>query len=464
MPTSNSTGEFIYTATSQGINPATNQPTTQPTSLSVAGNQIIPINDGSQGLQARISIQAFQNSSASFSSLAATFPNNIDLINTRAVEFIMSTGNSPNFSENINTANPSAFVVCVPFNSAFLTGFSFQFFGGYQPFGGGTPINFTVDVSVSRSMGGATWIQVGRLIISFTALSVPDGIRDGTLAYIPFNQYVNDNNNNQPIITTPTLVNNLTYNLTTAAHSPHFGGFSSALQPGDLVSVNMSGTSPMLSRVMQGYGTASLRGSLLFNTINNRPTNSTNNLFGSGPELIIASSGTIFNVSDINGRNDIILMDVRISGIGFSDTTLPAPTFENPYMITINISVRNDNNAQIYTNAMTIAICSWQTDVVVVPFDMPVRGSMFSREVNTGTFYYVESINPWFNSNHFTSADGFTRAATFSYPRIFQSLGQGPFTYEVWINTSVRPLRIFRGALATTNIEAIMCQLNWVGL
>jgi hypothetical protein len=133
-------------------------------------------------------------------------------------------------------------------------------------------------------------------------------------------------------------------------------------------------------------------------------------------------------------------------------------------MITINISVRNDNNVTIYTNAMTIAICGLQTDVVVVPFDMPVRGSMFSREVNSGTFYYVESINPWLNSNHFTSADGSTILQTFSYPRIFQSLGRGPFTYEVWINSRVRPLRIFRGGLATTNIEAIMCQLNWVGL
>jgi hypothetical protein len=291
MPTSNSEGDFIYTATSQGINPATNQPTTQPTSLSVAGNQIIPINDGSQGLHARISIQAFQNSSALFSSLAATFPNNIDLLNTRAVEFIMSTGNSPDFGDNINAVNPRPFVAFVPFNSAFLTGFSFQFFGGYQPFGVSTPTNFTVDVSVSRYIGGANWIQVGRLIISFTALSVPDGISDGTLAYIPFGQ---------PIITTPTLVNNLTYNLISATHSPFFGGFSSALQPGDLVSVGITGTSPMLSRVMPGFGIEGcLRGSLLFNTINNRPTNSTNNLFGSRPELIIAanSSATIFHIT-----------------------------------------------------------------------------------------------------------------------------------------------------------------------
>jgi hypothetical protein len=445
MPTSNSTGEFIYTATSQGIHPGTDEQLTQSTNLSVAGNQIIPINDGTQGLLARTSIQVVQRSSALFSSLAATFPNNIDVINTRLAEFIMSTGNSPNFSENINALNPFAFAAFVPFNSARLTGFSFQFFGGYQPFE--APVNFTVNVTVQRFNGvngDGNWTRVGLLSISFTALSVPGGILDGTLAYIPFNR----------IITTPTLANNLTYNLIIP------WGFTSALQPGDFVFVGITGNNPMLSRVMPGVGSASLKGSLLFNTVTYISTNPTNTLFGP-TELIIAanSSATVFNASNMNGRsNDIILMDVRISGIAINDT-LPPPTFANPHMITINITVRNVNNDSIYRNEMTIAICGMSTSAVVVPFDMPVRGSMYSREFETSNFYYVESINPWFNSNHFISIDRTLGLATFSYPRIIQCLGGGPFTYQVSINTNGRPIRIFNTGNIGTNI---MCQLNWV--
>ena len=427
-PTSNSNGAFDYTVSSQAINPVNGSVMTTPpgVSVNVGNNELVTSNFGV--FQSRVSMQAWQRSSTNFTRGSATFPN-IDLINTGLARAALSTPNPSNGI--VNTTSPFAsFSAFIPFNATPL-GFSFQFFGGYEP--NVATMNVAMNVNIMRQND-----QVGNLNITFTQNT---SSIDGTMIYIPFG--------GPSSIINPTFVNNLTYTGTLAL-----------VRPGDLVTVSINGVNGvnvnMRTRQRNaigggGFGVGgftpnwSLMGSLLFSDITSEiQTVSTSNNFTSGNNQVTvnaANATTLFQTTNINGDfapRDIMLIDFSIPNIVLTGAP---PTLENPHRITFTLQVSDNTSSSlinpvvtvVYSNTMTICLIRSNVDVVRIPFDMPLPGNPFSREV-PDSGYYIESLEPFFNPNYFAP-----NVTTFSYPRIYQTRGVMPFngfSCTVWVNSS----------------------------
>jgi hypothetical protein len=426
-PTSNSNGAFDYTVSSQAINPVNGSVMTTPPGVSVnvvGNNELVTSTFGV--FQSRVSMQAWQRSSTNFTRGSATFPN-IDLINTGQARAALSTPNPSNGI--VNTTSPFAsFSAFIPFNATLL-GFSFQFFGGYEP--NVATMNVAMNVNIMRQND-----QVGNLNITFTQNT---SSIDGTMIYIPFG----------PSIINPTFVNNLTYT-----------GTLVLVRPGDLVTVSINGVNGvnvnMRARQRNaigggGFGVGgftpnwSLMGSLLFSDITSEiQTVSTSNNFTSGNNQVTvnaANATTLFQTTNINGDfapRDIMLIDFSIPNIVLTGAP---PTLENPHRITFTLQVSDNTSSSlinpavtvVYSNTMTICLIRSNVDVVRIPFDMPLPGNAFSREA-PDSGYYIESLEPFFNPNYFAP-----NVTTFSYPRIYQTRGVMPFTgfsCTVWVNSS----------------------------
>lgn len=413
--TSNSTGAFDYNILSQEINPMNGNTTGRAgASVNVVNNELVT---QIANFQSRVSIQVFQRSSTIFTRGSATLPINIDLINTGRAMAI-STSPSPVGIGSTMTNELAPFNVWIPFNATPL-GFSFQFFGGYQR---DTTNNITVNVNIVRASAPRANLQ-----ITFTQNTSSISV-DGTMIYIPFGQSV---------ITNPTFVSNLTYT-----------GSLASVQPGDFVSVNITGANMMTrNRIFSfGLGTQlnrSLIGSLLFSdvTIGIQTIPSFNN-FVIDPTHVGASVSRqlYFNfIPDGLGvlTSDIMLIDFRIPNIFLTDVTdaLPAPTLENPHRITFTLVVQ-DGATQVYMNTMIICLISSNTNDLRIPFDMPLPGNALSREtaVSDNRWYYIESLEPDYNRHYLppTNSD----IVTFSYPRIYQSIRANRFSYSVSVNSS----------------------------
>jgi hypothetical protein len=422
----------MYTLTSQEIDPANGVATPTPgTDVTINANNEL-VTSTFFRFQSRVTIQAFQRSSTMYSNGSATFPR-IDLINSGSGVTSISTGNG-----NGATVTPGAsnvrFRAWVPFDASLL-GFSFQFFGGYTQQRTST---LTIEVFVNIFRGGLT--LPNSLTITFTQNPTNSDLLDGTMLYIPFSQNA---------IQTPTFVSNLTYT-----------GSLPTVQAGDFVNVRTNNVN-VLARSVNSIGSFggnnvsfidnwTMMGSLLFANVTSgilSNSSSSNNFFT--PPTIGASVNVNANTSTplFQGNNiiqvpqfaiwNMMLLDFRIPNIFLNDS-LPAPTNENPYMITFFLAVidTQNNNQTVYENRITIGIVSSSANAVVLPFDMPLPGNSLSREDarSNGRWYYIDSFMPSFNGNYFVqnSQDLYT----FSYPRI---PSQNGFVYQCHIMNGARP-------------------------
>jgi len=258
------------------------------------------------------------------------------------------------------------------------------------------------------------------------------------MLYIPFSQNT---------IQTPTFVSNLTYT-----------GSLVPVQAGDFVNVRTNNVNVLARSVnsfSSGFGGSvnfvsnwTMMGSLLFANMTSGFNPTASNNFFTPPSIgasvtVNANTSTIlFQGNNINqvpefAARNMMLLDFRIPNIFLNDS-LPAPTNENPYMITFLLSVidTQNGNQMVYENRITIGIVSSSANVVVLPFDMPLPGNSLSREDarSNGRWYYIESLVPSFNVNYFVqnSQDLYT----FSYPRIPTNNG---FAYQCNIVNGARP-------------------------
>jgi len=429
-PTSNSTGAFMYTLTSQEIDPSNGVATPTPgTEVTInANNQLIT--SPFFRFQSRVTIQAFQRSSTMYSNGSATFPI-IDLINSGHGITSLSTpnpvGGLASYGSNLR------FAAWIPFNASLL-GFSFQFFGGYGSPRTTTYTNVTVIVEIFR--GGLTLPNT--LTIQFTQNPTNSDVLDGTMLYIPFGQNT---------IQTPTFVSNLTYT-----------GSLVPVQVGDFVTVRANnvnvGTRAISS--LGGFGSGSnfgntwtMAGSLLFANVTSgiNPASSTT-VFTTPSVAVDANTNTfLFQVNNINQVPDfttrnMLLINFRIPNIFLNDS-LPAPTNVNPYIINFVVSVRDaaSSNQTVYENRITIGIVSSNATFVELPFDMPLPGNTLSREDvsggGNGRGYYIESLEPSFSPDYFVQHS--TDFNTFSYPRI---PSRSSFVYTVRVQNLARPFII----------------------
>jgi hypothetical protein len=424
-PTSNSTGAFIYTLTSQEIDPSNGVATPTPgTDVTINANNEL-VTSTFFRFQSRVTIQAFQRSSTVYTNGSATFPI-IDLINSGHGITSLSTpnpvGGLASYGSNLR------FAAWIPFNASLL-GFSFQFFGGYGNPRTTTYTNVAVIVEIFR--GGLTLPNT--LTIQFTQNPTNSDVLDGTMLYIPFGQNT---------IQTPTFVSNLTYT-----------GSLVPVQVGDFVTVRANNVN-VGTRAISSLGgisgrnfsnTWTMAGSLLFANVtsNINPASSTT-VFTTPSVAVDANTNTLlFQVDNINQvpdftTRDMLLINFRIPNIFLNDS-LPAPTNVNPYVINFVVSVRDSAaNVMVYENRITIGIVSSNANFVELPFDMPLPGRSLSREDvsggGNGRGYYIESLEPSFSPDYFVQNS--TDFNTFSYPRI---PSRSSFVYTVRVQNFARP-------------------------
>ena len=427
-PTSNSTGAFMYTLTSQEIDPSNGVATPTPgTEVTINANNELVTRTFFR-FQSRVTIQAFQRSSTVYTNGSATFPS-IDLINSGSGVTSLST---PNGGATAGLDNVR-FRAWVPFDASLL-GFSFQFFGGYTQQRIST---LTVEVFVNIFRRGATLPNT--LTITFTQNPTNSDLLDGTMLYIPFSQNA---------IQTPTFVSNLTYT-----------GSLPTVQAGDFVHVRTSNVN-VLARSVNSFGSGfggnvnfsniwTMMGSLLFANVTSglfSNSSTSNNFFtpptiGASVTVNANTSTSLFQGNNINQVPDfatwnMMLLEFRIPNIFLNDS-LPAPTNENPYMISFVVSVNDAaTNQTVYENRITIGITNSSANVVVLPFDMPLPGNSLSREDarSNGRGYYIESLVPSFNVNYFIQNSN--DLYTFSYPQI---PSRSSFVYRCTIANGARP-------------------------
>jgi hypothetical protein len=452
-PTSNSSGAFTYTVTSQSVNP----PTATAVSLSSIANNAFTAQN-IYNIHSRILINAWQRSSTIFTNGSAT--STIDYINTSQTFGAYSTSPSVIASlQQIQMINdPRPFVACIRETSATLHGFSFQFFGGYQ---GG--FNYTMRVWVTR--GNVR--QTPELLITFTTvmdtISNPTASAnnlDGTFAYIPF----------QPnVIQTPSLVSNIVYS-----------GSLPTVQLGDFVRVSMWGaisTSPTAPTA--GIQTTPLQptsgnsvagpmmGSLLLDVISMQPIQVVNN--GANTIIIEAGSQTAFT-ANITNATPLALMFIRMPYIELWSTG--AVTMQSPYRIMVSIFV-SDGITSIYNCEIVMCITDGVTrGFIDIPFNMPRPTDPRSAAGDLTNRYYIESFNPRFNPDFFainTNVDVST--ATHSFPRIFRGPTPTSQSYTYTINVTnmqgFGQIRIVDTTTFLTGVGAplgtnVTCQLGYI--
>lgn len=449
IPTSNSSGAFTYTVTSQSVNP----PTAPAVSLSSIANNAFTAQNISN-IHSRILINAWQRSSTIFTNGLAT--STIDYINTSGTFGAYST--SPSViagGQNIQMiTNSRPFVACIMENSAALHGFSFQFFGGYQEGG----FNYTMRVWVTR--GNAR--QTPELTITFTTSvgTTNRGLLDGTFAYIPFQQNVIQN---------PTHVSNIVYT-----------GSLPTVQLGDIVRVSLMGsnssgngvTASILTTPLQltsgGELAGPIMGSLLLDTTIGRPpileAQWALDMQNNGIAINANSSVQVLNTL-IGNANIVALQYIRLPMIELVSPTspiIPPPTVTSPHRMRVSISV-SDGGISIYTCEIVICIIAQQTStggLIDIPFNMrmPVLG-------DSTPGFFVESFNPRFNPDfsffNINSSTPETSTATHSFPRMQRAQTPGNYTYNVSLaNMESSRQAILRQTLVLgTNIA---CTLGYI--
>ena len=432
IPTSNSTGALTYPLTSQEIHPILGQPTTQSgTGVSVDVNTNEIVTNVFNRVLSRVSIQAFQQSSTLFTSLVTNFPSNIDLINTGAMAAAISTA-----TNSVSSQTYAPFNTWIPFYAT-ISGFSFQFFGGW---GVNASTNVVMTVT-TRYIGGTVSTQT--ITFDTTATTATNGL-DGKLIYVPFTPNT---------IINPTFVSNLTYS----------GQPVGNVGPGTRVTVSTN--IPMICRqrpsnVFQDGPAAVMGGSLVFSSVDS------NNIIPQNADFPfptpfqdqvntfnVNSQTEIYNLSNnfVTPVSDVLLVDFMIPNIVFNTVSSPAPTFENPVRITFNVSVSDGNSvagdptAFVYEVDITICVVSNVATFVSIPFNMPVPGGPLSREdaVTNNGQYYIESVNPTFFARQYFTSSGSNDDTSYSYPRIFNTRFINTRSrYQIYVTTTTRPFVI----------------------
>lgn len=442
IPTTNSTGAFTYTVTSQSVNPPAASGSPAPSISTIANNAFTA--QFANNIHSRFLINAWQRSSTSFTNGLAT--STIDYINTSGTFGAYST--SPSVSSGVQQIqminNPRPFVACIMENSAALHGFSFQFFGGYQ----GGAMNYTMRVWVTR--GNVR--QTHELIITFTTSvgTTNRGLLDGTFAYIPFQQNV---------IQTPTHVSNVVYT-----------GSLPTVQLGDFVRVSLTGinsgnmaniqTTP-LQTISAGNQAGPMMGSLLIDTMTGIPPivegQGALDMQNNGIVINANSSVLVLNTT-IGIANILALQYIRLPMIELVSPTsppLPPPTVTSPHRMRVTIAVAN-GQISVYTCEIVICIIAQQTSsgLINIPFNMrmPALG-------DSTPGFFVESFNPTFNTDFFNinSPTPETSTATHSFPLILP----GTYSYAVSVaNMESSRQAILRQTLVLgTNIS---CTLGYI--
>lgn len=452
-PTSTSTGGFIYTVqTNAGT---TVSPSDQNCSLTLYS--------GNNYFNSLVTINAYQQSTTTYSKINAVYPNTINFINTNPSSYFLYSAYAASPS-SINASGNQMVFNTVLAEDTVVQGFSFQYFGGYSE-STTTPRDhvFNVIVTTIDANGNGTVSQ--RFDISYTTTRTD--LVDGSMIFVPFYS---------SLINTPTYVSKLLFQNPNGTAS---NGITNPVAKRSMISItytNSGGCFVYGTQVSLSVGGVPASSSVTVNCLLGslvtttppasvlRVDSTTYTYSGvSTPNMGGTSYTTIFSDSFVNiwpNKNSIMLLSIYISYIQFQNV----PTVSSPQTLVFRVMVTSTTGYILYRCEITARFTSNPVQPYVFPLNMPAPGSPLSSTDNTSgyTITNVES-NYYVNQAYGVNYNG---SVSLSYP-VFGSVAANPNGSQgppnIWVGVQNPYGNQFTfGPINTVPPSSPMSSLNYV--